>query len=157
MRKRKLSMDDLLVDFHLIGIHAHLKDYRLAYLINQQIRLNLIKTESIINTKNKAVFSVFEHEDLTHYRKWYLINNHAIIPQEVDQNHNLFSDNMNFFNKKVFYLKELKKIPFLLKIEAEKSPSFFEKVIQNLKSIPQVYTAESINLSQLKNINQLTF
>ncbi len=157
MRKRKLSMDDLLLDFHLIGIHAHLKDYRLAYLINQQNRLNLIKTESIINTKNKGVFSVFEHEDLDHYQKWYLINNHSIIEQKIVQDHDLFSNKITLFEKKVFFLKKLKKIPFLLKIEADESPIFFEKIIENLKSIPQVYTVESINLRQIKNINQLIF
>lgn len=157
MRKRKLSMDDLLMDFHLIGIHSNLKDYRLAYLINQQYKLNLIKTESIYNSKNKGVFSVFEHDDLDHYQKWYLINNQSIIEQEIIQEHDLFSDNISLFEKKVYYLKELKKIPFLLKIEADEPPIFFEKIIENLNSIPQIYTVESVNLSQLKNINQLIF
>jgi hypothetical protein len=54
-------------------------------------------------------------------------------------------------------MQELSKARFLLKIEADETPAFFESFIQKLKTISQIYTAELVDLQTVKKRELLKF
>lgn len=82
MAKRKkhiLTLDDEL-DFDMIGICSHHSDYRLAWSINDRIRLHLTKCEEdyiVVNKKGEPVssHSMYEFEDNINRLNYYMIKN----------------------------------------------------------------------------------
>lgn len=158
MKKHRLHLDDIFEEsFELIAIFSHEKDYRLAFLLNTHLGIQLQKATSILDKKNNTEFPVFEYEDKTFYRNWYLLNNHGTIEKEVKNDYDLFTQKATVFHQKVFYIKELKRIPFLLKIESDESKDFYEALVKKIADIPQVYAAEILHLTRLKNKNLLIF
>ena len=57
----KLNIDDFdTVDYSLFAIHTNLADFRLAYFINKQLNLQLIKNNNdiaISDNKNEVLFT----------------------------------------------------------------------------------------------------
>jgi hypothetical protein len=135
-------------DFALIAIYTDEADYRLAFLLNSFLHLNLIKTESVINHRSKTEFTVFEYNNYDLLQDWVLINNHFITRKKVERAHDLFSLEPVFFDKKVAYLKKIKKAPFLLKLISDDSNNYYNDLVEKIKAIPQVYTCELISLTQ---------
>ncbi len=79
MAVHKLNIEDFdEIDYQLIAIHTTLEDYRLAYFINQQLNLQLKKTNCSIPIANKTgetQFSRFLFEDFKNDVVWNLIEN----------------------------------------------------------------------------------
>ena len=46
MAKYKLDIEEENDDFLIIGICSHIKDYRITWLINQQLNLELVRSET---------------------------------------------------------------------------------------------------------------
>jgi len=73
---------DISVDynFDLIGIAAHLSDYRLCWFLNEQLQLRLHKSEApfYVSDKNGKIsgsFSMFEWLDEDNFRNFFLLKN----------------------------------------------------------------------------------
>lgn len=158
MKKHHLGIDDSFKeDFHIIAIYSNEEDYRMAFLLNKYLNLQLKRAISILIKKNQGEFSVYEYEDVTLYRNWLLLQNHSIIEKEVANSNDLFSQNTTQFHQKAFYFKELKKARFLLKIVTDEGSEFLKELTEKLQNIPQVYTIELVHLARLKNTKLLLF
>ena len=91
-----IDEDDL--DFDMIGICSHHNDYRIAWSINEQIGIQLKKSESytVINKKGtlKTQHSTYKFEDEDDRMNYYLIKNkhqgQYLIPEESTMDYFLF-------------------------------------------------------------------
>jgi hypothetical protein len=144
-------------DFTLIAIYSDEEAYRMAFLLNQYLKKRFTSTPAMVSTINHAEFSVFEFEDATTNQHWQLLFNHSIIKQEVISNFDLFSNTIQVFEKKVYYINELKKVRFLLKIIADEDSTYYNDIVKNILTIPQVYTAEILPLAKIKEVKLLLF
>jgi len=157
MKIHKMSLDDTFDDeFYVIAVYSDEEDYRLAFLLNENLGLKLNRSHSIVNKKTKAEFSIFEYDDISMYRNWFLLQNHSLIEKEVVKPRDLFSQDTTLFQQKVHFIKELKKARFLLKIITDEGNEFVNDIIKKLESIPQLYAVELVDLARLKN-NKLLF
>jgi hypothetical protein len=66
-QKRHLLSLETSVDFELIGICSHHSDYRLAWGLNQSLRLQLAKSDELCAITNKKGQIISEHA----YYFWY--------------------------------------------------------------------------------------
>ncbi len=156
-KKHHLSLEDTFEEsFHLFTIYCEEESYRMAFILNRMLDLQLQKTKSIVRKKDLGEFAVYEYLDHSKYQHWYLVSNHSLLKSEMPAT-DLFSSSNTIFEQKIHYVKELKKAPYLLKFDAEVDASFLRNLLKKLQSIPQIYTAELINLAQLKNQKLLIF
>ncbi len=152
----KLTLDDFFEeDFILIAIYTEEEDYRMAFLLNYFFQMHFVKTHAISDEKNKVLFSVFEYKDESHFRDWYLLQNYQLKSEVIKSG--LFADMETISEKPVHYLKEFPKTKYFLKIEGEENNLFFNEFIEKLIQIPQIYTAEIVDLQRIKNMNLLKF
>jgi len=98
-QKRHLLSLETSVDFELVGICSHHSDYRLAWGLNQTLRLQLAKSDELFSITNKKGQIVsghsyhfwFDEENLTEF---YLIRNKCegkfLIPEKSQIDYFLF-------------------------------------------------------------------
>jgi len=158
MALHKLVVDDFYDDtYKLIAIHCGLEDYRLAYLLNRSLDLNLTRKEEDLDFEYlKSSYSIFEWNNTSQYVTWNLISN--VCKKEEDS---LYSTGLFQTNQRVLktfnLVPEYKRVDFFIKISDE-IQNVNEKIILNrLQSIPQIVTSYSVNPSELKSKDHLIF
>lgn len=155
MAIHKLFIDDLEeADFQLIAIHSHLENFRIAYFVNQQLQTRLSKSSKGIVIQNTA-YSSFLFEDEKNDMVWTLIEN----KKEIEISYitaGLFTNDSGFTSH-AYFLPELKKVDYFLKIEGEEKQINTVKIVHQLKKINQISTAYSIQYDKLKSKNNLIF
>lgn len=160
MAIKKLSLDDFFDDegFTLIGIHTSLEDYRLAYLLNTKLNIQLKRGKKDLDFSNHATYSIFEWNNEKQLITWSLVSNICKLETvNTEISHSLFSDSGKL-TETIYLLPELKKVNFLLKISEENLPeNKVQKILNNIQEIAQIVTAYSIDLDQLKSKNNLIF
>ncbi|WP_417857931.1 IPExxxVDY family protein [Xanthomarina gelatinilytica] len=160
MAIKKLSLDDFFDDegFTLIGIHTSLEDYRLAYLLNSKLNIQLKRKKKDLDFSNRTFYSIYEWEDNKQLVTWNLVSNMCKIESantSIDKG--LFVDSEKIIET-YYLLPELKKVNYLLKINDDQFPTNKSlKIINNIQEIAQVVTAYQINLEPLKSKNNLIF
>ena len=149
------------IDYYLIAIHTSLEDYRLAYFINQNLPINLSKSESEIQINIKegeTDFSRFYYFDVENAISWNLIQNKSeVIQQKKGNSQNLFSNITMEVATKVFLLPEFKKVDYFLKIENTEDIIDISKIQTKLKKIDNISAIYAVETSQIKSKNNLIF
>ena len=148
------------IDYQLIAIHSPLEDYRLAYYINQNLPINLQKSNCNIHISNKegeTQFTRFIFEDDKDIA-WNLIQNKndALVAIE-NNNQGLFADSSNEFAPKIYLIPEFKKVDYFLKIENDEVAIDVSKIINSLKKIERVSTVYAVEVEKIKSKNNLIF
>jgi hypothetical protein len=162
MAIHKLDLDEFdEIDYFLIAIHTSLEDYRLAYLINQKLSINLgkSKNEVQINIKEgETNFSRFYYYDKEKTISWNLIQNkNEVIQQRKDNSQNLFSNTVLEISTKVYLLPEFKKVNYFLKIENVPETMNITEIQSLLNTIDYLSTAYTVDTNQIKSKNNLIF
>ena len=128
------------IDFLLIGISSHARDYRLCWSLNSQMGLNLVKAEKEIEINNArkkitARFALFEYED-----------------EGMRINYSLIANKGN----EGYLLPEIKHADFVLML---KNNIFIniDEIIDKIKKCDAVLTAFEINAEELKSREYLIF
>ena len=151
----QLSTLDLEDDYSLIGIHSTEEDYRLAFLLNNYLKIKLTRFKHNLDFKNStAVFPLFEYKDEENYINYYLINNKYTELVDNQYKEGLFGGN---YSTTSYLIPEKKKIDFLLKIESCNSEDFIQNLVSNLNKINQIITSYSIEPTTLKSKENLIF
>lgn len=149
------------IDYHLIAIHTSLEDYRLAYLINQKLLINLSRNENEIQINVKegeTKFSRFYYYDTEKAVSWNLIRNkNEVIQQKNDSGQNLFSDINIEVSTKVYLLPEFKKVDYFLKIEDTEEITDLLEIQTLLNTIDNVSTVYVVETNTIKAKNNLIF
>ena len=156
MQVYALEMNDFCEEpYSLIGIHSTLEDYKLAYLINQNLNTRFykaIKDLEFKRDKKKASFSIYNYENTNDGFDWFLIANSYRRENQTVSNELLLTS-----ETKTYLIPEKKKVDFFLKICGDSEYDFVMKTIQKIINIENVITAYSIDKNTLKSRDFLIF
>ncbi len=160
MPAHKLVLNDVFEQpYKLIAIHSSVEEYKLAYLLNKHLNLNLARMPKDIDLhkgKESNYFSHFIFEDLQKDCTYHLVSN--IARQEgrsgLDVN-SLFGDHLAV--KKSILLPEFRQVDFLVKIEDELDTVSLKMLTSGIMTIPHISTAYAIDFHHIKNKENLIF
>lgn len=158
----KLQLDEFdAIDYDLIAIHSTVEDYRMAFLLNQQLPIILYKNKSTIEVSGKegdASFSCFVYEDNKAETNWVLIpNKNEIVVRKKSTGQNLFLGAQVEIATRVYLLPEFKKVDYFLKIEHQDTFYQMDELLSAIKKINQVSTVYAVDPQQIKSKNNLIF
>lgn len=139
-------------DYTLIVIKSILPDYRLAYLLNDALNLQLKKEDFTLNVYNKeGNFSIFCFDAKDSNQHWALIANKQIVQKKENTDYlSLFDEVSNMF----IFMPEEKKADYFLKIENNNTAI---PLIKRINAIHKVITSYEINPKDLKLRDSLIF
>jgi len=153
----QVHLMELADEYSLIGIHTSEEDFRLAFLLNQTLKIKFSKFKNDLDFKNNAAsFSVFEYVDENNQLTNYLISNKCIGDANVELNTSLFSNEVSYSNLS-YLISEKKKVDYFFKIEGDISKSELNKIITKINHIDQVITSYKICPANLKSKDYLIF
>ncbi|MCX6286934.1 MAG: IPExxxVDY family protein [Bacteroidetes bacterium] len=113
--------------FTLAGVSCHLKDYRLSFLLNQNLHTGFRKMDDL--TGNLSLYFYLDEECRNSY---YLICNRS--------------------EEKVLF-PELKQTDFVMLVEGPFKKTQLDRLLKTIRAIPNVLTAFEIQVSSLKNFS----
>ena len=157
MAIHKIQINDFISDdYELIAVHSSLDDYKLAYMLNKELGVQLSKNLAyveIAKKKKKSAFSNYIFDDEKNDVVWTLIENKTTIINSNKQTTSLFEQ----VDITVFLLPEFKKADYLIKIENIDYGFDSESIIEKIQEIKNVTTAYAIDITNLKSKNNLIF
>lgn len=159
MALHKLLVDDFYdTSFTLLAIHCRLEDYRLAYLLNKQLGLNLKRKPQDLDYKYFAAsYAIYEWDDITLDTTWNLVSNICRKEEAALQSSGSLFNNQHTVIKTYNLLPEFKNVDYLIKVTNE-NLNFNEKhILSKIQSIPQVITTYKIDVDQIKSKDHLIF
>ncbi|MFT6844668.1 MAG: hypothetical protein ACJAUV_000850 [Flavobacteriales bacterium] len=139
MVKYKLEVESDF-DFLLFGICAHIKDYKLAWLINQQLELMLVRSENdVINwtslPNKRRSYGLFKYFNENNGVNYYLINNSV--------------DNVKL-------LPDQRQFDFFLMIKGDVELSIVN-LVKKIREITGVLTVYELDPENIKHKDNLIF
>jgi hypothetical protein len=162
MAVHKLHLEEFdEIDYQLIAIHSPLEDYRLAYFINQNLPVNLKKSNSNIHISNKegeTQFTRFIFEDEKKDVCWSLIQNQNDVVVSINsENQGLFANSNTNFSTKIYLIPEFKRVDYFLKIENADDLIDINSITDSIKRIDRVSTVYAVEVEKIKSKNNLIF
>jgi len=122
------------ISYTLIGITTHLKDYRLAFQFNAATGFGLTRTSDLVTSAtpdNPAQpFSLYHWKDEDHFLQYFLLSNRT---------------------EGSFLFSEFRNYDYLLLTEGPVRKPLLEKLLKQLRLIPNVVAAFELPLTQAKN------
>jgi hypothetical protein len=124
--------------FTLLGISCHLKDYRLSYLLNNNLGIFFTKHDdlriSAAGSRDETEFSFYLFRDEERLNTYYLIANRS---------------------QDFVLVPELKQFDFLLVVEGAIGTGEKEFLLKIIRGIPGVLTVVENELTGIKNYENL--
>lgn len=159
MALHKLLVDDFYdASYSLLAVHCRLEDYRLAYLFNKYLNLNLKRQPQDLDYKYfAATYPIYEWFDEESFTTWHMVSN--VCKKEEDSlqsSGSLFATNEKVL-KTYHLLPELKNVDFLIKITNDDRYLDEKLMLEKIQSIPQVITTYTIDVDQLRSKDNLIF
>ena len=159
MALHKLLVDDFSDEnYSLLAIHCTIEDYRVAYLLNQYLNINLVRKAQDLDFKYIAAsYSIYEWEDKNQLVTWNLVSN--VCKKEEDSltsTGSLFKS-QNKIIRTHNLIPEYKKVNYLLKIYNDGNFINEKTIIHKIQEIPQIAAVYSIDVTQLKSKDNLIF
>ena len=125
-------------DFVLIGISSHEKDYRICWALNNQLGLNLVKTDALeIKDKKQddpSFFSLFSFELPDEFMEYFIIANRS---------------------EKGLLIPEQKQVDYFFIIRGEIENDKVMDMIRLIKESSLVQTAFRVDVNALKSKQNL--
>lgn len=125
MKKKQLQFE-IELDFSIVGISCHLKDYRFVWLLNKALKSNFTQTNQFYLNDSKCSFSQFED------------------PMELSTAY-IFSN----ISKKGFLISGKSQVDYWLKLEKPDNERL-HKWIDEIRTIPQVLVAYEESAEKVK-------
>lgn len=159
MAVHKLLVDDFYdASFSLIAIHCRLDDFRLAYLLNKHLDINLVRMPQDLDYKYlDANYSIYEWEDKQQQTIWNLISNVCKKEEASLQSSGSLFNTEEIILKTYHLLPEFDKVDFFIKISTDEESIDERELIEKLQRIPQLITSYSIDTDQIKSKDNLIF
>ncbi|MCK0178901.1 IPExxxVDY family protein [Flavobacteriaceae bacterium S0862] len=158
MALHKLLVDDFDTEtYSLLAIHCTIEDYRVAYLLNKQLQINLQRKPQDLDVQYTASsFSIFEWEDEKQQMIWNLVSNICKKEESIPNTGSLFETQSNIL-RTYNLIPEYKKVNYLLKIDNDGNFIDEKTIIHKIQKISQIAAVFSIDASQLKSKDNLIF
>jgi len=128
-------------DFDLFGLKTSVKEYKLAWYLNQHLCLNLAKSEDLaINFVDDRTIIISNFTFTTTHCTFKLLKNHAIST-----------------NEKAYLLPELKNVDYFLMIVNESDTFDIEYYRKKLPEVKILQSFRQISIDKLQNKENLIF
>jgi hypothetical protein len=149
-------------DFVLIGISSHEKDYRFCWALNNKLKLELSKKESLEikgkKQKTPSYFSFFTFDDQDQYKEYSVLANFSESKSLVLTEDTLFgTPDKSRQSENEFLIPEHKQMNYLFVIRGDMEDEQIEELVQKIKEIDIVLTAIRIDPKTLKSKQNLIF
>lgn len=153
-------------DFVLIGISSHEKDYRFCWALNNKLKLELSKKESLeIKGRKQATpsyFSFFTFDDQDQYTEYSVLANFSESKSLAESTENtLFGpagkSRQDDQSENEFLVPEHKQMNYFFVVRGEMDDDEVEEMIQQIREIDIVLTAIRIDPKNLKSKQNLIF
>ena len=140
MKKNKLIVD-YDYDFSLIGMISPVREFKIAWLLNQVLKIHLVKNEDIELEfiDNNIFISNFSHTTGSSILR--LIKNKTLIGE----------------NQMIYLLPEMKEFDYLIMISGEGDSFDPDKLVETVKDIKGVQYATLVDITKLKSKENLIF
>ena len=125
MKKQQLQFE-IELDFALVGISCHLKDYRFVWMLNKVLKSSFIKTKPFFTSDNDRSFSQFEYP--TELSTEYIFANRGL---------------------KGYLINKKPQVDFWLRLEGPNNERL-KKWTKEIQVIPQVLFAYEESLEKIK-------
>ena len=141
-------------DYTLIGINSTLDDYRLAYLLNSELQVNLKREANDLDfTKKNCSFTLYNYECNITFTSWSLFANKQIFISQTKEETNLFKQASQIS----YFINEKKGIDYFLKIHGGIESDTLKILLDNIKKIKGIIATYSIDPYTLKSKDFLIF
>lgn len=159
MATHKLLVDDFYdATYSLLAVHCRLEDYRLAYLLNKHLELQLERKASDLDFNYfSSSYSIYEWDNTADYITWNLVSN--VCKKEEDALYSsgaLFQDSDKIV-KTYNLIPEFKNVDYFIKISNEIQNVNENVIISKLQAIPQIITSYTVDISSIKSKEHLIF
>ena len=147
-------------DYQIIAVHTGLQDYKLAYLLNKDLRFNfkrVVPDLDYVIEGRKAFFSSFEFEDCKNLIYWYLVKNKYKERTPEEGALGLFKTEDSFTSSYVYLQPEVKEAEFIIKVQGEFLGSKLKDLIKKIIKIEGVVTAYAVDTVKLNHKEYLIF
>jgi hypothetical protein len=149
-------------EFVLIGISSHEKDYRFCWSLNNKLKLELSKKESLEikgkRQKTPSYFSFFTFEDQDQYKEYSVLANFSESKSLVLTENTLFgTPEKSRQSENEFLIPEHKQMNYFLIVHGEMTDFEVDQLIKDIKDIDIVKTAIRIDPKTLKSKQNLIF
>jgi len=156
MQIHSLGLEDFCEDnYTLIGIHTALEDFKLAYLLNNNLNTHFSRANFSLDFEtndSKASFSIYNDTSEENDDEWYLISN-SYKEERVNA-----SDTLALATEtKTYLIPEKKRVDYFIKIVGEPSRFIVQKALDKINTISQVVTSYTIETNTLKSKEFLIF
>ncbi len=152
MAVHKITNDFYEESFTLLGIRSSMKDFALAYALNESIKSKFKRSSKDLALSEKMSFPTFEWKDENNDDYWTLLAN-SISIEEASKSADLFENEPSF--KNFYVVSEHKDADYLLKIEHDNDLEF--DVVKSLQKIPKIVTAFAIEIDNLRSKTNLIY
>lgn len=142
MKKSKLA-SEYAIDFELIGVVSPLKEYKLAWHLNQLGVFHLVKGEDIkIEFSGNRQVRISNLVEETEYTSVHLLRN-KLLSSGTHPNQ--------------YLINELQQFDFLIKIKNQMIEGWADDIVSKIKESNQVDYVMKIEVESLKNFENLLF
>jgi len=156
MQVHSLGLEDFCEDnYTLIAIHTALEDFKLAYLLNNNVNTRFSRANFSLDfetTTNRASFSIYEYSNEKYEYEWYLIAN----SYTEERKNELGSIDLTT-ETKTYLIPEKKRVDYFIKIVGEANYLLTKQTIDKINTINQVVTSYTIDSNTLKSKEFLIF
>ncbi len=130
-------------DFELIGIVSSERSFKLAWLLNNSLHLNLARISDFdLEFSNGISLSFANFIHRTEHNSYQLLKNKALEYEEIP---------------KPFLLPELKEFDYLLRIDNMTKGINIKSVKKAISLLPQIQLCQIINLEDVKEKENLIY
>jgi len=159
-----MALHKLLVDqfydetYSLLALHCTIEDYRVAYLLNQYLNINLKRHPKDLDFEYiKASYALYEWEDSQRQMTWNLVSNICRREEESLVSSGSLFNSKEKITRTFSLIPEFKNVSFFLKIDNDGNHINEKVIINKIHKIPQIATAYSIDLFDVKSKDNLIF
>ena len=139
MKKAKLQIEPTF-DFELLGIVSPIREYRMAWLVNQELEINLVKADDL-----ELEFLNSEKLEIAQY---FLSLPHGFIQL-------LKNKALNSSQQLAYLIPELKNLDYFLLVQDETEELDLINFVKKLSQNPLVQSIVRIDISKLKSKENL--
>jgi hypothetical protein len=162
IHKLQLDITEDLDPYALLAIHCTQPPFKLAFMINKKLGINLkrLPEDLVVFNKGESVsFALFEYCDQTSDRLINLVaNTSRSIQEESNQNQaDLFGSTAQPSIKINHLLPEFKQADYFVKISSPTNNGSENVIVSRINEIAQVITAYVVDLPLVKNKANLIF
>ncbi|MFD1094615.1 IPExxxVDY family protein [Salegentibacter chungangensis] len=161
MQSHKMLLDEVEEDhFKLIAVYCAIEDYKMAFLLNKHLHLQLKRERYDVDFNHKTVrarYALYTFKDPTNYRTYHLVaNKFKGQAKRVASSGSLFVEE-EVRPLEVHLIPEQKKVDFFLKIEEDLEEQQLTRMVNTISQIPQVVAVYNIDIEHLKSKQNLIF